>query len=50
MGAKRGVQMAAATDANPQGEVFAERLRTLADDAGCDWLRLRPSEEDWNET
>ncbi|MBB2830038.1 UNVERIFIED_ORG: hypothetical protein GGD51_000139 [Rhizobium esperanzae] len=42
--------MAAATDANPQGEVFAERLRTLADDAGRDWLRLRPSEEDWNET
>ncbi|MBB5553338.1 MULTISPECIES: DUF3991 and toprim domain-containing protein [Rhizobium] len=47
---KPGVQMAAATDSNPQGDMFAERLRTLADDAGCDWTRLRPSREDWNET
>ncbi|WP_085034575.1 DUF3991 and toprim domain-containing protein [Ensifer aridi] len=45
-----GVQLVAATDANPQGEIFAERLRVLAGDAGCDWKRLRPSEEDWNET
>lgn len=44
------VQLVAATDANPQGEFFAERLRLLAGDAGCDWTRLRPSEEDWNET
>ncbi|OAP38718.1 DUF3991 and toprim domain-containing protein [Sinorhizobium americanum] len=44
------VQLVAATDANPQGELFAERLRVLAGDAGCDWTRLRPSEEDWNET
>ncbi|MDK4716142.1 DUF3991 and toprim domain-containing protein [Rhizobium sp. CNPSo 4039] len=50
LAAKPAVQMVAATDANSQGEMFAERLRTLADDAGCDWLRLRPSEEDWNET
>ena len=28
----------AATDANAQGEVV-----------GCDWLRLRPSAEDWND-
>ncbi|NKL23553.1 DUF3991 and toprim domain-containing protein [Rhizobium leguminosarum] len=40
----------AATDANPQGELFAERLRALADTVGCDWSRLRPPEEDWNET
>lgn len=45
-----GVQMVAATDANPQGDIFAERLRTLADEAGCDWTRLRPPKEDWNET
>lgn len=44
-----GVQLAAATDANPQGETFAGRLRALAEEAGCDWTRLRPSEEDWNE-
>ncbi|MCZ7448206.1 DUF3991 and toprim domain-containing protein [Rhizobium rhizogenes] len=50
LASKPGVQMVAATDANPQGDMFAERLRTLADDAGCDWTRLRPPEEDWNET
>ncbi|MBB4569927.1 MULTISPECIES: DUF3991 and toprim domain-containing protein [Rhizobium] len=43
------VQLVAATDANPQGEMFAERLRALAEEAGCDWMRLRPSQEDWNE-
>ncbi|WP_179874701.1 DUF3991 and toprim domain-containing protein [Rhizobium anhuiense] len=42
--------LVAATDANPQGEMFAARLRTLADTVGCDWSRLRPPEEDWNET
>ncbi|NML76367.1 DUF3991 domain-containing protein [Rhizobium sp. S-51] len=49
LAAKPGVQMVAATDANPQGDMFAERLRTLADDADCDWTRLRSPEEDWNE-
>lgn len=44
------VQLVAATDANPQGDLFAERLRELADEVGCDWVRLRPPEEDWNET
>ncbi|ACM39287.1 conserved hypothetical protein (plasmid) [Allorhizobium ampelinum S4] len=43
------VQLVAATDANSQGETFAERLRALAEEAGCGWMRLRPSEEDWNE-
>ncbi|MGD9481084.1 DUF3991 and toprim domain-containing protein [Shinella sp. G-2] len=50
LAARPGVQMVAATDANPQGDMFAERLRALAEDAGCDWARLRPPEEDWNET
>ncbi|OWV64132.1 hypothetical protein ATY76_22015 [Rhizobium sp. R339] len=50
LAAKPGVQMVAATDANAQGDMFAERLRTLADDADCDWTRLRPPVEDWNET
>ncbi|MGN6773646.1 DUF3991 domain-containing protein [Rhizobium sp.] len=49
LAARPGIQMVAATDANPQGGMFAERLRALADDAGCDWTRLRPAEEDWNE-
>ncbi|MDH6268116.1 hypothetical protein M2360_003521 [Rhizobium sp. SG_E_25_P2] len=43
-------QLVAATDANSQGDLFAARLRALAEDAGCDWTRLRPPEEDWNET
>lgn len=43
------VQLVAATDANSQGDVYADRLRTLAEDAGCSWFRLRPSDEDWNE-
>jgi len=41
--------LVAATDANPQGEMFAERLRALADDIGCNWSRLRPRADDWNE-
>lgn len=49
LASRRGSQLVAATDANPQGEMFAERLRELGEQAGCDWLRLRPPEEDWNE-
>lgn len=49
MASRPDALLVAATDANPQGEMFAERLRGLADVAGCDWSRLRPSEEDWNE-
>jgi hypothetical protein len=44
-----GLTMVAATDANPQGDVYAERLRALAEASGCDWQRLRPPAEDWNE-
>lgn len=43
------VQLVAATDGNSQGDVFADRLRILAEGAGCSWLRLRPSADDWNE-
>ena len=49
LAASPGVQMVAATDANPQGDMFAERLRALTNDAGCDWTRLRPPADDWNE-
>lgn len=42
-------QLVSATDANSQGETFAERLRAIADEAGCDWLRLTPPAEDWND-
>lgn len=42
-------QLVAATDANLQGDTYAERLRLLAEDVGCQWLRLRPPAEDWND-
>ena len=42
------VLLVAATDANDQGERYAERLRVLAEEAGCNWQRLRPTAEDWN--
>lgn len=44
-----GVEMVAATDANRQGEVFAERLREIAEGVGCAWSRLLPPAEDWND-
>nr|WP_026784751.1 DUF3991 and toprim domain-containing protein [Pleomorphomonas koreensis] len=46
---RSGAQLVAATDANTQGEVFAARLREIADATGCDWLRLKPPAEDWND-
>ncbi|WP_164901867.1 DUF3991 and toprim domain-containing protein [Neorhizobium lilium] len=49
LASRPGRQLVAATDANPQGATFAGRLRALAEEAGCDWTRLRPSEDDWNE-
>jgi hypothetical protein len=42
-------QLIAATDANSQGDAYAERLRALADEVGCQWLRLRPPSGDWND-
>ncbi|WP_081159284.1 DUF3991 and toprim domain-containing protein [Ensifer aridi] len=43
------VQLVAATDANSQGDAYAQRLRAVAEEMGCDWLRLRPSADDWND-
>jgi hypothetical protein len=45
---RQDAQLVAATDANPQGDRFADRLRGLAEESGRDWLRLRPQAEDWN--
>ncbi len=47
--ARPGAVLVAATDSNSQGETFAGRLRVIADEVGCDWLRLKPPAEDWNE-
>jgi len=46
---RQQARLVAATDDNSQGETFAARLRTIAEEAGCDWLRLKPPAEDWNE-
>lgn len=43
------VQLVAATDANSQGDAYADRLRGIAEEVGCTFLRLRPSADDWNE-
>lgn len=50
LAARPGAVLVAATDANSQGETFAGRLRAIADEVGCDWLRLKPPSEDWNDT
>ncbi len=44
-----GAWLVAATDNNVQGEIFADRLRQIADSASCNFSRLRPESEDWNE-
>ena len=49
LAARPDAQLVAATDANSQGDVFAERLREIAQQAGCDWLRRKPPAGDWND-
>jgi hypothetical protein len=49
LAARPGANLVAATDANSQGDAYAERLRAIAVASGCDWQRLRPPAEDWNE-
>jgi hypothetical protein len=44
-----GATLVAATDADPQGEVYADRLREMAGALGIDFVRLRPRLSDWNE-
>ncbi|GEO86857.1 MULTISPECIES: DUF3991 and toprim domain-containing protein [Alphaproteobacteria] len=49
LAARSVMNLVAATDANSQGDVYAERLRVIAERACCDWQRLRPPAEDWND-
>lgn len=49
LAARPGARLVAATDADAQGDTFAGRLREIAEAAGCDWLRLTPPAEDWND-
>jgi len=46
---RQDLTLVAATDANSQGDAYADRLRALAEASGGDWQRLRPSADDWNE-
>lgn len=48
LGSRSNALLIAATDANVQGDTFADRLRQLADEVGCGWQRLRPPKDDWN--
>ncbi|WP_064713506.1 DUF3991 and toprim domain-containing protein [Rhizobium bangladeshense] len=49
LASREGAWIVAATDNNVQGEVFADRLRQVASHASCNFSRLRPKAEDWNE-
>jgi hypothetical protein len=49
LASQRETHIVAATDNNVQGEIFADRIRQMADVAGCDFSRLRPRAGDWNE-
>lgn len=49
LSARPGARLVAATDNNRQGEVYADRLAVIAQEMGCDYERLRPTPEDWNE-
>ncbi|TBB81092.1 DUF3991 and toprim domain-containing protein [Rhizobium ruizarguesonis] len=49
LASSEGAWLVAATDNNVQGEVFADRLRQMAGHASCNFSRLRPKAEDWNE-
>ena len=44
-----GAVMIAATDADRAGDSYADRLKAMAEIAGVQFKRLRPTEKDWNE-
>jgi hypothetical protein len=49
LAARAGCRLVAATDADAQGEAYAARIREIAEEEGCDWLRLTPTASDWNQ-
>jgi hypothetical protein len=49
LAAREGLLLVAATDNNAQGDVYAERLKAITAEIGCDFERLRPDLEDWND-
>lgn len=44
-----GTSLVAATDNNPQGDVYAGRIAAIAHEADCRYKRLRPIADDWND-
>lgn len=49
LASRPGALLVAATDNNAQGEVYAERVATIAVAASADYRRQKPDREDWNE-
>lgn len=49
LASRPGALLVAATDNNAQGEVYAERIATIAAAATADYRRQKPVQEDWNE-
>lgn len=47
--AKAGTRLVAATDSNLQGDVFGDRIRAIAMEAGAEYDRLRAPHDDWND-
>ncbi|WP_247644462.1 MULTISPECIES: DUF3991 and toprim domain-containing protein [Brucella] len=48
LAAQAGVSLIAATDNDPQGDVYAGRLSAIATETGCRFDRLIPDPSDWN--
>ena len=46
---RANVLLVAATDNNRQGEVYAGRIRTIAEETATRFARSRPRADDWNE-
>lgn len=44
-----GTLLVAATDSNLQGDVFGDRIRAIAMEAGAEYDRLRAAHDDWND-
>lgn len=42
-------RLVAATDNNRQGDIYSERIKTIAAETGAGYVRSRPRSDDWNE-
>jgi hypothetical protein len=49
LAARPDTRLVAATDNNRQGDVYADRIRLIAAEAGAGYARSRPRSGDWNE-